>query len=122
MEHSGETAEGSSGGRKPRRRTSNHRWTSDQSRTLIHFLVDQVHAGMKVPKSFKASTFRVAAELISKTYKVVVSDNHVRNHYRSLKTRLRSIKEAMNKSGAGWDDATKTITFDKATIDSAFEV
>ena len=104
MEHSGESPQTSSGGRKPRKRTPNHRWTSEESKALVYFLVDQVHQGMKVPKSFKPPTFKAAAIHINRMFKVDVTHMHVKNHYRVLKSRLRDIRKALKVSGAGWED------------------
>ena len=122
MEQSGESPQTSSGGRPPRKRTSNHRWSSEQSKSLVLFLVDQVHQGMKVPKSFKPTTFKAAAAYINRKFKLSLTDMHVKNHYRSLKSRLRDIRTARNASGAGWDETTNTITFEKETVDAYFQV
>ena len=47
---------------------------------------------------------------------------HVKNHYRVLKSRVRDIKKALKVSGAGWDIMSKTITFEKETVDASFQV
>jgi hypothetical protein len=86
------------GGRKPKKGTPNHRWIAEQSGALINFLVDQVHQGMKVPKSFKPIAFKAAANHIRNTFNVEVSDMHVKNHYRVLKSRLHDIRKAMKYS------------------------
>jgi hypothetical protein len=123
MDQSGDSSHPSgSGGRKPRKGTPNHRWTSEESKALIEFLVDQVHQGMKVPKSFKPVAFKAAANHISRKFSVDITQNHVKNHYRVLKSRLRDIRKAMNASGAGWDDLNKIITFERETVDSSFQV
>ena len=123
MEHSGESTPTSSGGRKPRKKGyPNHRWTSEESRALINFLVEQVHLGMKVPKSFKPTVFQAAAKHISNIFKVNVTQMHVKNHYRVLKSRLRDIRKAIAVSGAGWDNINKVVTFEKETVDASFQV
>jgi hypothetical protein len=123
MEHSGETSNvNAQDGKKTRRSSPNHRWTQEQSKALIEFLVEQVMLGMKVPKSFKPTAFKAAADHIGKTFNLRVTIMQVKNHYRVLKQRLKDIRAALMVSGAGWDNATKTITFEKETIEEKFQV
>ncbi|KAH7672132.1 hypothetical protein IHE45_09G033200 [Dioscorea alata] len=62
--------------------------------------MEQVRKGLKCDKSFKRVAFVFAVVAVSSRFYTEFNSENVENHYRTLKT------------GAGWDDATKTITLD----------
>ncbi|KAH7679248.1 Myb/SANT-like domain-containing protein [Dioscorea alata] len=68
--------------------------------------------GLKCDKSFKRAAFVFAAVSVNSRFDTEFSTENVENHYRTLKSRYNEIKKVRDLSGAGWDDATKTITLD----------
>ncbi|KAH7669120.1 Myb/SANT-like domain-containing protein [Dioscorea alata] len=56
--------------------------------------------------------FVYAAVAVNSRFDTEFSAENVENHYRTLKSRYTEIKKVRDLSGAGWDDATKTITLD----------
>ncbi|KAH7663734.1 Myb/SANT-like domain-containing protein, partial [Dioscorea alata] len=73
---------------------------------------EQVRKGLKCDKSFKRAAFVYAAVAVNSRFGTEFSAENVENHYRTLKSRYTEIKKVRDLSGAGWDDATKTITLD----------
>ncbi|KAH7685606.1 Myb/SANT-like domain-containing protein, partial [Dioscorea alata] len=68
--------------------------------------------GLQCDKSFKRAAFVFAAVTVNSRFNTEFNTENVENHYRTLKTRYAKIKKVRELSGAGWDDATKTITLD----------
>ncbi|XP_039138787.1 uncharacterized protein At2g29880-like [Dioscorea cayenensis subsp. rotundata] len=95
-----------------KRGTPNKRWKGEYDSFLIPLLVEQVKKGMKCDKSFKRAAFNFAAVAVNSRFNTDFSAENVENHYRTLKSRYVEIKKVRDLSGAGWDDATKTITLD----------
>ncbi|XP_039140442.1 uncharacterized protein At2g29880-like [Dioscorea cayenensis subsp. rotundata] len=95
-----------------KRGTPNKRWKAEYDAFLIPILVEQVRKGLKCDKSFKRAAFVFAAVAVNARFNTEFSAENVENHYRTLKSRYAEIKKVRELSGAGWDDATKTITLD----------
>ncbi|XP_039141232.1 uncharacterized protein LOC120278518 [Dioscorea cayenensis subsp. rotundata] len=81
-----------------KRRTPNKRWKAEFDRFLIPLLVDQVRKGLKCDKLFERAGFAFVAVAVNSRFKTEFN--------------AKNIKKVRDLSGAGWDDATKTITLD----------
>ncbi|KAL4643724.1 hypothetical protein ACB092_02G112500, partial [Castanea dentata] len=82
---------------------------------MLKLLADEAVKGNKPSNTFKAGSFALVAKEISTQFAVKCHISYVENRLRTLRTMWITIQTIRKKSGFGWDDNLKMITYDSKT-------
>ena len=83
--------------------------------TMFRILAQEAHKGNKPSSTFKVGSFALVAKEITTQFGVECHPSYVENRMRTLRTMWSTIQTIRKKSGFGWNDNLKMITYDPKT-------
>ncbi|XP_075654906.1 uncharacterized protein LOC142625083 [Castanea sativa] len=95
--------------------TKQFRWLPPMHTAMLKLLADEAAKGNKPSNTFKAGSFALVAKEISTQFAVECHISYVENRLWTLRTMWTTIQTIRKKSGFGWDDNLKMITYDLKT-------
>ena len=83
--------------------------------TMLRILAQEAYKGNKPSNTFKARSFALVAKEITAQFGVECHPSYVENRMRTLRIMRSTIQTITKKSGFGWDDNLKMITYNPKT-------
>lgn len=97
-------------------------WTPAMTEFILKYLADEVRAGQKNQKGFKACILSNAAEAVNKKFGKNMMFSHVQNHLKTVKKRWRRIECMKSVDGATFRPDTSTIEMQHEVYHKHLEV
>ncbi|XP_058074849.1 uncharacterized protein LOC131223442 isoform X2 [Magnolia sinica] len=84
-------------------------WTPFMDKYTADILIEQVISGVKSNHDLRAIAMNAVAKGVGERFHVSVDVNNCRNRLQTFCKHFQLVKEALNKSGFGWDEERKYV-------------
>ncbi|XP_017983022.1 PREDICTED: L10-interacting MYB domain-containing protein isoform X1 [Theobroma cacao] len=84
-------------------------WTAPMDRFFIDLLLEQVHEGNKIDRTFNEQAWIHMVESFNENFALLLNKNELENQYICLMKQYDDISDLLNHSGFVWDEAKQMV-------------
>ncbi|OVA18483.1 Myb/SANT-like domain [Macleaya cordata] len=92
-------------------------WTPPMDNYLIDIMIDHVHKGYKIGKTFHREAWMYMLELFNTKFGLQLDKEVLKNRYKKLRTQYNAMSTLLSNSGFRWDETRQLVTADDSVWD-----